>query len=76
MLSWLMPVAAFVVQPAGDLFGRPAVPQAVEHEAAQFAVALQPGSGPWRPFREEPTEEITPKPRNSPTGDRATCFSP
>ena len=59
MLSWLMPVAAFVVQPAGDLFGRPTVPQAVEHEAAQFAVALQPGSGPWRPFREEPTEEIT-----------------
>jgi len=33
-------------QPAGDLLGRPAVPQALEHEIAQLAVALQAQSGP------------------------------
>ena len=33
---------------------RPAVPQAGEHEAAQFAVALQPRSGPWRPQNRSP----------------------
>ena len=38
-------------QPAGDLFGRPAVPQPIEHEAAQLAVALQARSGPAPGFR-------------------------
>ena len=39
------------LEPAGDLFGRPAAFQAVEDEAAQFAVAFQPRSAPAPGFR-------------------------